>query len=203
MTDEATKHNQAVYDEIAGLYTGRQAGRGRSFPDLMAAFTASLPDVADIADLGCGPARDGATFAEAGHRVTGLDRSAGMLAIAAGALPGRVAQADLRSLPLATGSLDGIWCCAALLHVPQDQTVTVLGEMRRVLRRGGHLALVTAVGHRAWLETVPYAPDRQRWFFYRDPARLRGQLPAAGLQILDLTREAGSRDWCKVLARAA
>ena len=203
MTDEATKHNQAVYDEIAGLYTGRQAGRGRSFPDLMAAFTASLPDAADIADLGCGPARDGATFAEAGHRVTGLDRSAGMLALAAGALSGRVAQADLRSLPLATGSLDGIWCCAALLHVPQDQAGTVLGEMRRVLRRGGHLALVTAVGHGARLETVPYAPDRQRWFFYRDPARLREQLPAAGLQILDLTREAGSRDWFKVLARAA
>jgi hypothetical protein len=50
---------------------------------------------------------------------------------------------------------------------------------------------------------VPYHPDRQRWFFYRDPARLREQLPAAGLQIQDLTREAGSRDWFKVLARAA
>jgi SAM-dependent methyltransferase len=203
VTDEATRHNQAVYDEIAGLYTERQAGRGRSFPDLMAAFTASLPDAADIADLGCGPARDGATLARAGHRVTGIDRSTGMLAMAVRPLPGRVAQADLRCLPLADGSLDGIWCCAALLHVPQDQTVTVLGEMRRVLRRGGHLALVTAVGHGARLETVPYAPDRQRWFFYRDPARLREQLPAAGLQILDLTREAGSRDWLRVLARAA
>jgi ubiquinone/menaquinone biosynthesis C-methylase UbiE len=45
--------------------------------------------------------------------VTGIDRSAGMLAIAAKALPGRVAQADLRSLPLASESLDGIWCSAA------------------------------------------------------------------------------------------
>ncbi len=203
MTDEATKHNQATYDRIASLYAERHAGRGRSFPGLMAGFMARLPRGADIADLGCGPARDAATFAEAGYRVTGLDRSAGMLAIAAGALPGRVAQADLRSLPLATGSLDGIWCCAALLHVPQDQTVMVLGEMRRVLRRGGHLALVTALGDGARLETVPYAPDRQRWFFYRDPARLPEQLPAAGLQVLDMTREAGSRDWVKVLARAA
>jgi SAM-dependent methyltransferase len=203
VNDEATKHNQVTYDQIASLYAERHAGRGRSFPGLMAGFTARLPRGADIADLGCGPARDGATFAEAGYRVTGLDRSAGMLAIAAQALPGRVAQADLRSLPLTTGSLDGIWCCAALLHVPQDQTVTVLNEMRRVLRRGGHLALVTAVGHGARQETVPYAPGRQRWFFYRDPARLRDQLPAAGLQILDLSREAGSRDWFKVLARAA
>jgi SAM-dependent methyltransferase len=203
VNDEATKHNQATYDQIASLYAEQHAGRGRSFPGLMAGFTARLPRGADIADLGCGPAGDGATLAEAGYRVTGLDRSAGMLAIAAQALPGRVAQADLRSLPLTTGSLDGIWCCAALLHVPQDQTVTVLDEMRRVLRRGGHLALVTAVGHGARQETVPYAPGRQRWFFYRDPDRLREQLPAAGLQILDLTREAGSRDWFKVLARAA
>jgi ubiquinone/menaquinone biosynthesis C-methylase UbiE len=61
--------------------------------------------------------RDGALFAQAGHRVAGIDRSAGMLAIAAGALPGRVMQADLRSLPVAGEALDGIWCCAALLHV--------------------------------------------------------------------------------------
>jgi Methyltransferase domain len=42
-----------------------------------------------------------------------------------------VVQADLRSLPVARERLDGIWCCAALLHVPQDETMTVLREMRR------------------------------------------------------------------------
>lgn len=203
MSDDATKHNQDVYDQIANLYAGSRAGCGRSFPGLMDGFTARLPDAADLADLGCGPARDGALLARAGHRVTGIDRSAGMLAIAARALPGRVSQGDLRCLPVASGSLDGIWCCAALLHVPQEETVTVLGEMRRVLRRGGHLAVVTALGHGARLETVPYAPDRQRWFFYRDAAQLSEQLPAAGLHILEVTREAGSRDWLKVLARAA
>jgi SAM-dependent methyltransferase len=202
VTDEATTNNQAVYDEIASVYAERQTGRGRSFPDLRDGFTARLPGAADIADLGCGPARDGAAFADAGHRVTGIDRSAGMLAIAARALPGRVVQADLRCLPLAGGSLDGIWCCAALLHVPLDETMAVLGEVRRVLRRGGHLALVTALGDGARLETVPYAPGTQRWFFYREPVQLAGQLGAAGLQVLGMTREAGSRDWLKVLAGA-
>jgi SAM-dependent methyltransferase len=203
VSEDPTKHNQDVYDRIADRYADRRAGSGRSFPDLMDGFLARLPDVADLADLGCGPARDGGVLARAGHRVAGIDRSAGMLAIAARALPGRVGRGDLRCLPVASGSLDGIWCCAALLHVPQDQTVTALAEMRRVLRCGGHLALVTALGSGARLETVPYAPGRQRWFFYRDPARLCEQLPAAGLHILDTTREAGSRDWFKVLARAA
>ena len=86
--------------------------------------------------------------------------------------------------------------------VPHDETMTVLGEMRRILRRGGHLALVTALGHGARLETVPYAPGRQRWFFYRDATQLNEQLPAAGLQVLDTAREPGSRDWLTVLARA-
>ncbi len=51
-----------------------------------------------------------------------------MLAYAARVLPARVVQADLRRLPL-------------------DQTCAALGEMRRILRPGGWLALVTAAGH--------------------------------------------------------
>lgn len=202
MTDEATKHNQAAYDQIAGLHAQRQAGRSRSFPDLRAAFAARLPQVADVADLGCGPAVDGALFAHAGHRVAGIDHSAAMLAIAARALPGHVVQADLRCLPVAGDSLDGIWCCAALLHVPHDETMTVLGEMRRVLRHDGHLALVTALGQEARLEPVSYARGTQRWFFYREAAQLNEQLRAAPLQVLDMTEEPASRDWLKVLACA-
>ena len=203
MSDEAARHNQAAYDGIAGLYADHQAARGQSFPDLMATFMARLPAGADVADLACGPARDGALLAEAGYRVTGIDRSAGMLAIAARALPGRVLQGDLRFLPVSRGSLDGIWCCAALLHIPHDDTMTVLQEIRRVLRPGGHCALVTALGDGARLEAVPYAPGRQRWFFYRDPGRLTRQLKTARLPVLEAAREPGSRDWFKVLARAA
>jgi SAM-dependent methyltransferase len=202
VTDEATKHNQAAYDQIAGLYARRQEGRSRSFPDLRAAFAARLPLVADVADLGCGPALDGALFARAGHRVAGIDRSARMLAIAARALPRHVVQADLRCLPVASGTLDGIWCCAALLHVPHDETMAALGEMRRVLRHDGHLALVTALGQGARLEPVPYARGTQRWFFYREAAELNEQLRAARLQVLDMTEEPAARDWLKVLACA-
>ena len=49
MTDEATRHNQAVYDRIASAYARRQAGRRPSFPDLMDAFAARLPAQALVA----------------------------------------------------------------------------------------------------------------------------------------------------------
>ncbi len=201
MTDDATRHNQAAYDGIAGLYAERQADLSRSFADMTAAFLDRLPPAASVADLGCGPAIDGAVLAGEGHRVAGLDRSAGMLAHAARALPGRVVQADLRSLPVASGSLDGIWCCAALLHVPQDETMTVLRELRRVLRQDGHVALITALGQGTRLEPVPYAPHTKRWFFYRDPAELDDQLRRAEFQVLARTEEPTSRRWVKILAR--
>src|SRR6516162_1863774 len=193
MADETTGHNQAAYDRIAALYAERQAGLGRVFTDVRAAFFACLPPVGTVADLGCGPARDGAILAEAGHRVAGIDRSAGMLAQAANLLPRRLAQADLRSLPLASGSLDGIWCAAALLHVPHDQTMAVLGEMHRVLRRDGRLALITAAGQGTRLEEVSYAPGIRRWFFYRDPGQLTEQLGHAAFSVSSVTEEATSR----------
>ena len=203
MADEATEHNQAAYDQIAGLYAARQAARGPSFPDLRAAFAARLPQVGDVADLGCGPADDGALLARAGHRVVGIDRSARMLAYAARMLPGHVVQADLRRLALAGQSIDGIWCCAALLHVPLDRTRAALDEMRRILRPGGWLALVTAAGQGARLEPVPYAPQTRRWFFYREPGQLHEQLQDAGLQVTAMTEEPTSRHWLKFLAHAA
>ena len=203
MADETTGHYQAAYDRIAALYAERQAGLGRVFTDVRAAFFACLPPVGTVADLGCGPARDGAILAEAGHGMAGIDRSAGMLAQAANLLPRRVAQADLRSLPLASGSLDGIWCAAALLHVPHDQTMAVLGEMHRVLRRDGRLALITAAGQGTRLEEVSYAPGIRRWFFYRDPGQLTEQLGHAAFSVSSVTEEATSRHWVKILAHAA
>jgi SAM-dependent methyltransferase len=203
MTDAVTRHNQGAYDQIAALYAQRQDARGGSFADLLAGLAERLPRGAAVADLGCGPAVDGTLLAGTGFRVAGLDRSAGMLAVAARALPGRVAQADLRSLPLATAALDGIWCSASLLHVPTGQTPAVLAEFARVLRPGGHLALATAVGDGTRLEPVPYAPQIRRWYFYRDPDRLRGQLAAAGLSVLTSAEQSSNRHWLKLLAVSA
>ena len=199
MNDDVARHNQAAYDQIATAYAD-QTRLGRSFPDLREAFGARLPPAATVADLGCGPAFDAASFARDGHRVAGLDRSAGMLATAARVLPGRLVQADLRRLPLACACLDGIWCSAALLHVPEEQTPAVLQEFRRVLRPGGHLALATARGEGARCEPVSYAPGVQRWFFYRPAERLCDELIAALFQVVTVTEGETARPWVKILA---
>ncbi len=125
-----------------------------------------------------------------------------MLRIAAETLRGRVAPADLRALPATDGALDGIWCTAALLHVPESDARAVLREFRRTLRAAGVLALVTAIGESSRFEDVPYAPGERRWFVYRSPDRLRSQRVAAGLEIVSDARIPSARDWWTVLACA-
>ena len=199
--------NRATYDRIAVLYAEDRSGNQASTVGWLSAledgFLASLPSEGLIADLGCGPGVDGARLAGHGHRVVGMDLSAGMLSLAAGRLDGRVAQADLRALPLASGRLDGIWCVASLLHVPEERTDRVLRDFRRAVRPGGVLALVTALGDSSRFEDVPYAPGERRWFVYRSQSRLGEQLRLAGWTVRAQAEIPGKRLWLTILAQAS
>ena len=93
--------------------------------------------------MGCGPGRDTQLLRAAGLRVAGFDLSAAQLR--AGGLEG-VAQADMRALPLADSTVDGVWCQAALLHLPRELAPAALAEFARVTRTGGALLLTVAEG---------------------------------------------------------
>lgn len=205
--EDLTASNRATYDRIADLYLERQRQRqapdAPSFLRLERHFLASLPAGGRLADVGCGPALDGGRFDGAGFDVAGVDLSAGMLAHAARRLPGRVVQADLRALPIAARTLDGIWCAASLLHVPDEHTGVVLGEFERVLRRDGCLAMVAALGRGTVREAVPYQPAESRWFVYRRRESLEAQLEDAGFSACFEETIAGNRLWWCVLARPA
>lgn len=205
-TADHTIQNRATYDRIASAYLEHQlqvrATGDDPFQSLERRWTELLPAGSLLGDLGCGPAIDGARFAAAGYRVVGLDLSRGMLALGAPDMPGRLAQADLRALPVRSGVLDGVWCSAALLHVPEPGTERVLDEIRAVLRPGGALALITALGDGVFLEPVPYAPHEQRWYVYRRRPRIERQIQRAGFRLLYASQVAGHRIWLTALARA-
>lgn len=122
----------------------------------------------------------------------GVDLSAGMLAQARPRVPGRLVQADVRALPLATASVDGVWSCYALLHLDRAGLALALAEAVRVLRPGGVLAVVLASGSGVVLEPVPYAPDRTRWFVGHDLDEVGGLTAGLGLEavLLDVLPEA-------------
>lgn len=86
-------------------------------------------------------------------RLTGIDWSPGMLAIARDQAHqlGRTAalqQADAMALPFDDASFDTVVCTLSLCAVPDDQKA--LAEMGRVLRPGGRLLLLDHVASSAW-----------------------------------------------------
>ena len=109
---------------------------------------AAVPEGGEILDCPCGFGRHALVLADAGFRVTGVDRSEVQLAEAErrrgeADLP-RLVRADYRELPFPDASFDAVLCLfTSLGYLPRDGDVAVLSEFRRVLRAGGGLILET------------------------------------------------------------
>ena len=115
---------------------------------------------AEVLDCPCGFARHSAVLAKLGYRMTGVDRSAVQLAEARRRLGSaewpRLSRADYRELPFEDASFDAaLNLFTSLGYLDRDGDVTVLRELRRVLRPGGRLVLETM--HRDRLARV-YTP---------------------------------------------
>lgn len=111
----------------------------------------------DVADVGCGTGGLAVDLVAAGHRVTGVDPAAAMLAVAR-ARPGgervRWLHGDASSLP--TGAFDLVVMTGHVAQVFLDDTAweAMLAAVHRALRSGGRIAFEsrnpTACGWTAW-----------------------------------------------------
>jgi len=121
-----------------------------------------------VLDLCCGPGRHAGSLADLGYAVVGLDFDAAALDDAAVRAPGcRFVRGDMRSLPLADASVDGVICMwQSFGHFDDAMNRHVLGEMARVLRHGGRLVL--DVYHREF-----HAPRVGERVIERDGVRAR------------------------------
>ncbi|MFD9130606.1 class I SAM-dependent methyltransferase, partial [Kitasatospora sp. NPDC059571] len=90
-----------------------------------------------VLDLACGTGIVTTRLHRPGRAVVGVDRSAGMAAVAAGRLPRRVVLGDAARLPVGAARLDAV-VLVWLLHL-LDDAEPVLAEAARVLRPGGRL----------------------------------------------------------------
>jgi SAM-dependent methyltransferase len=185
-----------TYELIAGEYAKRNRDH---FPGLLAAATefANAVPAGPVADIGCGTGRDLQLLRKCGLSAIGLDLSRAMLT--AGGLTG-VAQADMRALPLRTDSLAGVWCQAALLHIPHTQVPAVLAEMSRVCVRGGRLYLAVAEGDGETVEPPPSGGGLLRFFAYHRIDPMRELLAGAGFEVTAVRREAAHRQWLHINA---
>jgi SAM-dependent methyltransferase len=118
--------------------------RARRMAGLLARALAGIPAPAVVLDVGCG---DGAAAAVAarrnpGHRLVGLDWSAGALGQArAAGIPLIRGGLDAPGLPVADGRADVVIMSELIEHLVD--TDAALDEAHRVLRPGGSLLLST------------------------------------------------------------
>jgi SAM-dependent methyltransferase len=94
-----------------------------------------------VLDLGCGHGYWMRSMAERGMQAVGLEPEVERVADAAA--DGPVVAGEGARLPFRAGTVGLVWCIHVLHHLADP--IRVLGEMRRVLRPGGHLVLAETV----------------------------------------------------------
>jgi SAM-dependent methyltransferase len=136
------------YDSFAEAYSAENENSLVNAYYARPAMLALAGDVAGrrILDAGCGSGPLSAALRDRGAVVTGIDASAGMLALARRRLgdDADLHVADLNDpLPFADGAFDDV-VSSLVLHYLEDWGPT-LAEMRRVLKPGGRL--IASVDH--------------------------------------------------------
>lgn len=187
-----------TYDLIAPVFAERTAKPAPEQVQLLDRLVSTVPAGGLVADIGCGPGRDVALLRRQGLHVIGLDLSIGQLRAST---ERGVVQADMRRLPLRVGSVDAIWCQAALLHMPRVVVPEVLAEFARVLRRGGALSMSVAEGDGEGFEIASnYGSDQRRWFTLHHEPELVALLGAAGFIVQHASRTRAGRNWLAIEA---
>ncbi|MFF0200243.1 class I SAM-dependent methyltransferase [Streptomyces sp. NPDC005017] len=143
---------------VQEFFTARAADWDARFPDDGPAYAAAVAELGlregdRVLDAGCGTGRALTPLRAAvgaSGVVLGADLTPAMLeaAVAAGRnRDGRLLLADVAALPLRSGSLDAVFGAGLIAHLPEPERN--LGELGRVVRPGGALALFHPVGRAA------------------------------------------------------
>lgn len=102
-------------------------------------FEENLSDIdGEILDLGCGSGRDAKHFIDKGYKVTALDLSPMLAAKASKYIGQQVIIGDMKDLDYKDRFI-GIWACASLLHLSEDEVFETIKRCHKALKKDGVL----------------------------------------------------------------
>ncbi len=146
-TEKAYAERTIAAYRVHAKKASRNWARGRRPSRFLREFAAALPPGGRVLDYGCGTGLEMAWLRSRGFRAEGVDGTLEFVLEARRRCPGsRVLHARFETIPLPPGRYDGIWCNAALLHVPPRELARQLEKLKRALRPGGWLGLTLAWG---------------------------------------------------------
>ncbi|HPE14868.1 MAG TPA: class I SAM-dependent methyltransferase [Bacilli bacterium] len=130
------KETIKYYDSNAKNYVERTINADMS--QAIGRFLKYLPNNAYILDFGCGSGRDSKTFIDLGYEVLAWDGSLELAKLASKYLKQPVRCEDFLRLDNEE-TFDGVWACASILHLPNNDLVEVLKKISDALKPGGYL----------------------------------------------------------------
>lgn len=141
---------QTSYDAVADEYVRRIYDELQHKPldrQLLDRFAASMHDVGPACDMGCGPGHVARYLHEQGVQICGVDLSPALVERARSLNAGvEFRQGDMMKLADTDAAFAGIVAFYSLIHIPRDDMVRTLTELRRVLMPGGLLLVAFHIG---------------------------------------------------------
>ena len=165
-----------------------QANAARFFADtqsvdmtpLYERFLPLLPAQALILDAGCGSGRDSKAFLQRGYRVVAFDACQALVELAQQHTGQPIAHRDFSQI-CEVNCYDGIWACASLLHLPENEVAEHIQRLWQALKPGGvfYLSFKYGEGEREqagrhftdatetrlahWLKNIPDLASTETW----------------------------------------
>ena len=171
---------QQIKEKLSKAYSEKAVEREESKMDEWKVqerdiFLSFLNNSDTLLEIGAGTGKDGLFFKRKGHEVTCIDLSPEMVKICSnkGLAAYEMSFDDLR---FSDNSFSAVWAMNCLLHVPKQELVNVLKEIKRVLKPGGHFFWGVYGGHDSegiW-EHDSYEPKRFFSFFSEEKVKLLG-----------------------------
>jgi SAM-dependent methyltransferase len=191
-----------TYEQDAAVFLKHWGRKEYKRPPLLTQWLKLQPERAVLLDLGCGAGQDSRYLTKLGHRVIGLDRTMPLLQFAKLQAPFvPFLLADMRALPIRSGSLDGIWAAASLIHLQKRTVTSILAALRHLVKSEGFLAATFAYGSNSRVKRTGWMPGR--YFARWKKAELARVLCRAGWTVLSLrvvSNQERKGRWINVIA---
>jgi len=184
----------ASYSQIAQEYANQiyheldHKPLDRLFLDQLATLVNGL---GPICDMGCGPGQIARYLVDHGAEALGVDLAPGMVDIACKLNPDlEFFQGDMLHLNFPSASWGGIAAFYSIIHIPTEEVVNALAEMKRLLKSAGVLLLAFHIGD----ETLHLDEWRSQQiyldYFYHPLTRMLGFVQSAGFDFLKAVERA-------------
>jgi SAM-dependent methyltransferase len=184
MDHQKTVDLQSSYDAVADEYAQRIYDELRHKPldrQLLDRFANSTQRAGLVCDLGCGPGHVASYLHERGVKVIGVDLSPGMIEQARRLNPDILfQQGNLLALDVEDEAWAGVVAFYSLIHIPRDEVVNALVEIKRVLRPRATLLVAFHLGDEIIHLDELWGKAVSADFVFFQPDEMRSYLDAAG-----------------------